>query len=107
MKENKFDALKVRVVVGTAPEGKIENPSDLLPTQKLLEDTEHLSTTTELLVVKSFKLSSDLMNYLRSVLMNNFEGELEHKHILVSTPRVLKYELMVVDFALNLLETYA
>jgi hypothetical protein len=79
----------------------------LLPTEKILADKEHLSTTTELLQVKPFKLSPDLLNYLRSVLMNNFEGDEDHIFILVSTPRVLGYELMVVEFAIKLLDTYA
>jgi hypothetical protein len=107
LKNNKFDTLRVRVVVGTAPQGKIEDPNDLLPSETILADQEHLGTTTELLQVKPFKLSPDLLNYLRSVLMNNFEGDEDHIFILVSTPRVLAYELLVVEFAIKLLDTYA
>jgi len=29
--QNKFDSLKIRVVIGTAPEGKVENAEDLFP----------------------------------------------------------------------------
>lgn len=93
--------------MGTAPEGNIENPEDLLPTEKLLLDLENLGTTTELLTLKPMKLSSDLMNYLRSVLMNNFDQDEDFKQVLVSSPRVVRYEIIVIDFALKLLDTYA
>lgn len=36
--KNKFDSLKLRVVVGTAPEGKIENPLELLPTKSMFSE---------------------------------------------------------------------
>jgi hypothetical protein len=71
LNQNKFDGLKVRVVVGTAPEGNIENPEDLLPTDKQLSDPDHLSTTTELLNLKPMKISSGNLT-LNFQLSNNF-----------------------------------
>ena len=46
------------------------------------------------------------MNYLRSVLTNNFADEEDAKFILVSSPRIIKFELLVIDFAIKLLETF-
>jgi hypothetical protein len=61
-------------VIGTAPEGKLEEASDLLPGDKLLD----LDTETEVVRVKKAKLSHELLNYLRSVLMPNFQGHPEY-----------------------------
>lgn len=104
--KNRFDNLKLRVVVGTAPEGKVENPAELLPTAKMLSEPENLDKTTELLKIKPHKVSTDLLNYLRSVLLNNFTEDEDFKLIHVSTPRVVKFELMIIDFASKLLESY-
>lgn len=56
--QNKFNALKIRVVVATEPDGKITNPSDLFPTDKVLADEANLETTTELLVIKQNRIST-------------------------------------------------
>jgi len=39
--------------------------------------------------------------------MTNFNDDEDFKYILVSSPRVLKFEIFVVDFALKLLQSYA
>lgn len=46
------------------------------------------------------------MNYLRSVLSNNFAEEEDAKYILVSSPRIVKFEILIIDFAIRLLETF-
>jgi hypothetical protein len=53
-----YDAVQIRVVVGTSPDGKVENPSDLFPTQKVLEDKKNLETTTEILRLRPNKIST-------------------------------------------------
>lgn len=66
--KNKFDSLKIRVVIGTAPEAPISNPADLLPSEKILSDTPNLETTTELLRIKPNKLSTG--NEIHHILKN-------------------------------------
>jgi hypothetical protein len=46
-----------------------------------------------------------MMNYLRSVLMNNYTGS-DLEYIMISAPRLTDYELLVIDFAIDLLEHY-
>jgi hypothetical protein len=50
--------LKIRVVLGTAPEEPIEDVQELLPTVKVLEDEDNLDTTTEVLAIYPMKYSS-------------------------------------------------
>lgn len=47
-----------------------------------------------------------MLNYLRSVLLNNFVEDEDYKLVHVSTPRVVRFEIMIIDFALTLLESY-
>ena len=105
--DNKFATCKFRVIVGTSPEAAIEDPTELFAPKKLIEeDYENLELTTEVMVCVSNHLSSILFNYLRSVLTNNYkemEGEYED-YLMISCPRVVKFELMMVDFAIKLLE---
>ena len=68
LEKNQFESYKFRVVLGTAPEGEIEDVSELLPTDKIIEDWEHIDTTTEKIVLKSHRLCTYLLDYLRSVL---------------------------------------
>lgn len=46
-----------------------------------------------------------MFNYLRSVLQNNYNGS-DSEYIMVSSPRIIEYELLVIEFALDLLEHY-
>jgi hypothetical protein len=46
-----------------------------------------------------------MFNYLRSVLQTNYMGS-DASYIMISSPRVIDYELLVIDFALDLLESY-
>ena len=116
LSKNLYDTLQIRVVVGTSPDGKIESPADLFPSTKILEDTKNLETTTEILRLRPNKISNgkckrklnilDLMNYLRSVLQPNFLDDEDHSFLMVSCPRVPGFELLVVDFALRLLQAF-
>jgi len=44
-----------------------------------------------------------MMAYLRSVLSNNFLEDEDHSLIMMTCPRIIRYELLVVDFAQKLL----
>lgn len=79
--------------------------SELFPSPKILEDKDNLETTTEIVRVQASRPSESLMNYLRSVLQNNYQGGDSH-YIMISTPRLIEYELLVVEFAIDLLEHY-
>ena len=50
------------------------------------------------------RLNDDFLAYLRSVLMqNNYEGD--HKDfIMVSAPRLIEFELMVLDYAIKIIQ---
>lgn len=110
-----YDAVQIRVVVGTAPDRNIEDPQDLFPTTKVLEDVKNLDTTTEILRIRANKISNgkivlfnvlDFMNYLRSVLQVNFIDDEDYSYLMVSCPRVIGFELLIVDFGLRLLQEY-
>ena len=58
MAQNLYDAVQIRVVVGTSPDGKIDSPSDLFPSLKVLEDKKNLDTTTEILRMRPNKISN-------------------------------------------------
>jgi hypothetical protein len=103
------------VIVGTAPDRNIEDPQDFLPTTKVLEDVKNLDTTTEILRIRANKISNgkielfnflDFMNYLRSVLQVNFIDDEDYSYLMVSCPRVIGFELLIVDFGLRLLQEY-
>ena len=46
-----------------------------------------------------------MFSYLRSGLQNNYNGP-DSAQLMVSSPRVIEFELLVVDFALDMLEHY-
>jgi len=56
--------------------------------------------------LKSNKLSQEFLSYIRDALMGNWKDELDHSLLMVSTPRVVKFEQEVVAFAIKFLESY-
>ena len=62
--------------------------------------------TTEVLTIHHERLSTELLNYLRSVLVPNYKetGLPDADQIMISCPRLIAYELLVVEFATRLLE---
>ena len=73
----------------------------------MLEDQENIDITTELIRVKSYRISEGLLAYLRSALMMmNYEG-VDKKYIMVSAPALIDFELTVLDFAIELLTQWA
>jgi len=91
----------------TNPKEKITDAKSLLPSEKLLEDVENLDLTTEVIQVKNHCMSNGLLAYLRSTLMMKNYEEDDRDFIMVTVPRVLNFELMVLDFAIKLLIEWA
>lgn len=102
-----YDHVNLRVASGTSPEAPIESVSELLPTEKLMEKPEDIEVVTEVIPLYANKYSPELFNYLRHALQNNFAEKPDYKFILMTTPRIIEFELMVCDFAEQLLGTYA
>lgn len=102
---NQYNTLHFRVIIGTNPKAKIDGVRELFPDDKMLGDKDNLETTTEKMKLASHRPSESMMNYLRSVLQNNYEGP-DSSYIMISSPRIIEYELMVIDFAIKLLEHY-
>ena len=78
------------MILSTKPEGKIEDISSLLPTKKEIDDP-NFEEITEVQYLKPFRVNYELMNYLRSVLLNNYDGP-RKEYIMISAPRVIEYE---------------
>lgn len=104
--ENKYNNFRFRVIIGTSPVEAVKSPADLLPTAKMLEDRENIDITTEVLTLRQQRLSFEMLNYLRSVLVPNYKetGLPDADQIMIVFPRLIAYELLVVDFAIRLLE---
>lgn len=87
---NLADSFEFRVILSTKPEGKIEDVSTLLPTKKEIDDP-NFEEITELQYLKPYRVNNEFMNYLRSVLLNNYEGP-KKEYIMISSPRLIEYE---------------
>lgn len=46
-----------------------------------------------------------MFNYLRSVLQVNYNGS-DSEYLMVSSPRVIEFEHLILDFALDLLDCF-
>lgn len=93
------------MIVGTNPKLAINHVNEFLPDSKILEDREHIETTTEIIKLPPFRVSDSLMSYLRSVLETNYNGP-DSEYIMISSPRLIDYEIIVLDFAIDLLNHY-
>lgn len=104
--ENKLNSFKFRVIIGTSPVDAIKAPQDLLPSTQLLADRANIDITTEVIVLYHQRVSSSLLNYLRSVMVPNYKetGLPDADQIMISCPRLIAYELVVIEFAIRLLE---
>lgn len=66
--ENPCANYKFRLILGASTESAIEEVDELFPTQKILDDYENFNLTTEQIAIQSYHLSSQFLQYLRSVL---------------------------------------
>jgi hypothetical protein len=102
---NQYNTMHFRVIIGTNPKEAIKHVSELLPTQKILDDRKNIDTLTEKVKLSPFRISDTLLNYLRSVLQASYNGP-DQEYLMISSPRLLEYELMVMENAIDLLEYY-
>jgi hypothetical protein len=102
---NQYNTLHFRVTLATNPKQAINHVSELFPDQKTLADRDNVETTTEKVKLAPFRVSESLMNYLRSVLQQNYTGA-DQEYLMISSPRLIEYEILVVEFAIDLLEYY-
>jgi hypothetical protein len=102
---NQYNTLHLRVIIGTNPKLAINHVSEFIPDQKTIEDRDNINTTTEIIRLSPFRVSDSLLNYLRSVLQSNYNGA-DSEFIMISSPRVIEYELLVLDFGIDLLQHY-
>lgn len=103
--KNIFAQIEVRVKIGVNPKEKIKSAEIFYPDQKTLEDIDNLDAVTHLLRIKGECVPEGLLAYLREHLEINYEGE-DKKYIMATNPRVIEYEFLVIDFALNLLHIF-
>ena len=94
-----------RVVLGTNPKQAINHVSEMFPDQKILDDRDNIETTTEKVRLPPFRISDSFFNYLRSVLQSNYTGG-DQEYLMISSPRLLPYELMIVEWAIDILDYY-
>ena len=92
-------------MLATAPDGEIEDVAELLPTEKVIEDWEHIDTTTEKIVLQSHRLCTYLLDYLRSVMSGHYKENdgPDSEYLMVTCPRVIPFELLILDWAIKLL----
>mmetsp|Transcript_4384 Transcript_4384/g.7415 ORF Transcript_4384/g.7415 Transcript_4384/m.7415 type:complete len:343 (-) Transcript_4384:442-1470(-) len=103
---NKYSSFEFRVTLGTNPKKEVKAASEFLPHPKELEDLKNVDLTTEKMILKTNRVPSKLLQYLRSTLMaNNYKGE-DKALLMVSSPRVVKFEILVVQFAIDLVQAF-
>ena len=92
--------------MSTAPDGEIEEITELLPTEKVMEDLENIDITTEKMSLKPYRLCIELFNYLRSVLSEAYKENdgADSEYLMISCPRVLPFELFICERAIELIE---
>ena len=70
--QNPFSAWKFRVHVGVTPSGEIEDVSEFIPPQAVIDDVENIDKVTEMIAVQRNRLSPSLMEYLRSCMTSHY-----------------------------------
>jgi hypothetical protein len=97
---------KFRVVIGTSPTEPLKSPTDILPSARVLEDRNNIDITTEIQTIHHDRVCYNLLNYLRSVMQPNYRasGLPDAELIMISCPRLVQYELMVIEFAIKLMK---
>ena len=102
---NAFASLEFRVSVGINPKDKVKSVEVFFPGEALLQDLDNIDNTTVMLRVKGQCISEGLLTYLRDNLLNNYEGP-DKSYIMIASPRVIQFELLILDFALDLLYAF-
>lgn len=92
-------------MIGVSPVGEIEDASEMIPPKSVIDDYEHIDSLTEVIAVQSHRLSEPFFEYLRSALTGHYIelGGSDSEYLMISCPRVIEFEIMVVEWAIKLL----
>ena len=98
--------MKFRVNVAVCPTGEIEDVGELLPPKEVIDDYENMDKLTDQISVQSHRLSDQFFNYLRQTMTSHYEetGGVDSAYLMISCPRVIDFELLIVDWAIQLLQ---
>jgi len=104
--QNPYSSWKIRVNIGVNPSGEIEDIEELLPPQAVLNDKENIDKLTEIIAVQSYHTSDSLFEYMRSTMTTHYEemDGTDHEYLMLSCPRVINFEQLVIEWSLKLLE---
>jgi hypothetical protein len=102
---NVFASLEFRVNIGINPKERVKNVDAFFPSDTLLEDVDNLDNTTLLLRIKGRVVSEGLLAYLRENIQNNYDGP-DKGYIMIASPRVMDFELIVIEQAIEILMAY-
>lgn len=104
--KNPCASAEFRIILSTNPKEALTSARQLLPEQKILDDYENIDNYTEIAKVRANATSDDLLCFLRSVLMtSNYDGP-DKDDIMVSSPAVIDFEIIVMSYAIELLQLY-
>lgn len=107
--QNPFSSWKFRVLIGVNPAGEIEEISEMVPPKAVRDDRENIDKLTDLISVQSHRISEPLMEYLRTTMNNHYSeiGGSDAQYLMISSPRVIEFELLILDWGIKLLEHIA
>jgi len=70
--QNPFSQWKIRVLIGVNPIGEIEDISELIPDQAIIDDYENIDNLTDLIGVQRYRVSEPLLEYLRHTMSAHY-----------------------------------
>lgn len=94
------------MLIGVNPIGEIEDISELIPDQAIIDDYENIDNLTDLIGVQRYRVSEPLLEYLRHTMSAHYTevDGLDSQYLMISCPRVVRFEVLIVDWAIKLLE---
>lgn len=106
--ENPFATYKLRVPRGVSSETSVDDEEDFLLSQKILDDYDNMDKRTDVMNLQADHLCPIFMEYLRSSLLANYKEQdgVDQDYLMISCPRVIPYELMVIDWAIKIMEKH-
>jgi len=81
----------------------------MVPPKAVRDDRENIDKLTDLISVQSHRISEPLMEYLRTTMNNHYSeiGGSDAQYLMISSPRVIEFELLILDWGIKLLEHIA
>ena len=104
--DNPCASAEFRINLCTNPKEALTSARQLLPDQSILADYENIDNYSEVTKVRANEASDDLLCYLRSVLMTSNYDKEDKVDIMVSSPCVIDFEIIVLQYAIELLTLY-